>query len=620
MKLTGILFLLLFANYLFAYDNICQDDIIVSSYSIDNQYVVTALTGTGTSNPCADGFPSGSGTGLPTDFPLDNVPLTGSGCTDPNAHNFCPYALEENGDCIDCADGVMNGDEIGIDCGGILCQPCDDNDFDCDGVFDRFDLCPGISDTFDINRDSLPDCFQFIESMAYDSSWFCSPDSIYICDNGISTCIGTDSLIGYLRDGGYVGPCTPCIDSFSIAGTLRTRYGDLISQGKVLIESNDSLYPKEFTTGLNGFYAFRNNPIADNFRLTASKDDNYLNGVSTRDIVELYLIIIGNLRLSSPYWYIAADVNRDTELTIADLHDIRNLILGKTDSYPNNKSWLFLDANQVFADPYSPWPFVEEIMIIDFMGDQTSHDFIGVKIGDMNGDANPNSRKRSQVRYQNQSSMYLTNDPISAGDSHRYDFSINETQDLYGFQLQLDISELQFERIESTQIDIDDSNYQVDGNILSISWTGYIDQIDIDDVLFTIIGDSDQSEKSSQVMTLTETLQPELYTMNDRKIETSAVDLVIIDKETAGELIVYQNEPNPFSTSSMITYEVVTGGSVELRIMDVSGQTIYTQAVSAHAGSNQFMIDQDVIAQPGMYYYNIRQGDQAITKKLLKIE
>ena len=46
------------------------------------------------------------------------------GCTDMSAHNYNPSATVDDGSCETCSDGVQNGDEIDIDCGGILCGPC----------------------------------------------------------------------------------------------------------------------------------------------------------------------------------------------------------------------------------------------------------------------------------------------------------------------------------------------------------------------------------------------------------------------------------------------------------------------------------------------------------------
>jgi len=48
------------------------------------------------------------------------------GCTKSDAHNFNELADLDDGSCLTCYDGILNGDEQGIDCGGISCNPCID--------------------------------------------------------------------------------------------------------------------------------------------------------------------------------------------------------------------------------------------------------------------------------------------------------------------------------------------------------------------------------------------------------------------------------------------------------------------------------------------------------------
>ncbi len=58
------------------------------------------------------------------DFTFDVI---APGCTDPAAHNFNPYANSDDGSCATCSDGLLNGDETGVDCGGSKCNPCNAN-------------------------------------------------------------------------------------------------------------------------------------------------------------------------------------------------------------------------------------------------------------------------------------------------------------------------------------------------------------------------------------------------------------------------------------------------------------------------------------------------------------
>ena len=56
-----------------------------------------------------------------SDYALSvNIP----GCTNMDAHNYNPNATSDDGSCETCDDGIQNGDETAIDCGGALCASC----------------------------------------------------------------------------------------------------------------------------------------------------------------------------------------------------------------------------------------------------------------------------------------------------------------------------------------------------------------------------------------------------------------------------------------------------------------------------------------------------------------
>jgi hypothetical protein len=63
---------------------------------------------------------------------------------------------DDNGNVIyqkSCDDGIQNGDEEGIDCGGTECPPCGDGGINFDGTFLQEDIVgrPGVNMLFGIN-------------------------------------------------------------------------------------------------------------------------------------------------------------------------------------------------------------------------------------------------------------------------------------------------------------------------------------------------------------------------------------------------------------------------------------------------------------------------------------
>jgi len=173
-------------------------------------------------------------------------------------------------------------------------------------------------------------------------------------------------------------------DQVVISGEVYTE--DLRYVEEVKVELGPSM-PFEMTDS-EGEYAFNSMPMGGDYMLTPDKDVEYLNGVSTLDLILIQRHILGLERLDSPYKLLAADVNANEQINGSDLVELRKLILGIYEELPDNESWRFVDASYTFSDEANPW--VEEISeaygIVNLSSDMDI-DFIGVKIGDVNGSA-----------------------------------------------------------------------------------------------------------------------------------------------------------------------------------------------------------------------------------------
>ena len=80
-------------------------------YSTTIYVTITPYDGNGDAQGCTE-----------ESFTTEAAPIPG--CTDPTAHNYNPAANQDDGSCETCSDGIQNGDETGVDCGGLLCGPC----------------------------------------------------------------------------------------------------------------------------------------------------------------------------------------------------------------------------------------------------------------------------------------------------------------------------------------------------------------------------------------------------------------------------------------------------------------------------------------------------------------
>lgn len=111
-------------------------------------------------------------------------------------------------------------------------------------------------------------------------------------------------------------------------------------------------------------------------------------GVTTLDIALIRRHILALVRLDSPYKVLAADVNNSGSITTFDIAVIRRFILGLTDSLPAGL-WQFVSSDVQFADPVKPWPYEETRIYTEIAANYTGQDFIGIKLGDVNGSWTP---------------------------------------------------------------------------------------------------------------------------------------------------------------------------------------------------------------------------------------
>jgi hypothetical protein len=89
------------------------------------------------------------------------------------------------------------------------------------------------------------------------------------------------------------------------------------------------------------------------------------------------------------------------------------------------------------------------------------------------------------------------------------------------------------------------------------------------------------------------------------------------EKKTRKTFSVAQNFPNPVEGITKINVYLQDPGSLTLEVSNLTGQRILKMGKSnVHPGVSQFMIDASTLS-PGVYFYTVKKGEQAITKKMV---
>ncbi|HMR88237.1 MAG TPA: dockerin type I domain-containing protein [Saprospiraceae bacterium] len=134
-----------------------------------------------------------------------------------------------------------------------------------------------------------------------------------------------------------------------------------------------------------GHYQFQL-PNGNDYKITAKlvggeRYDDFLNGVTTLDLVLIQRHILGLVPLSSASKILAADVSFNGNVTATDMVLIRKLLLGINQNFGHSISWLLRPSSNVNLEFYE---------IIDLQSDTTGLDFETIKLGDVNGTARIN--------------------------------------------------------------------------------------------------------------------------------------------------------------------------------------------------------------------------------------
>ncbi|MFM8448716.1 MAG: T9SS type A sorting domain-containing protein, partial [Haliscomenobacter sp.] len=85
-------------------------------------------------------------------------------------------------------------------------------------------------------------------------------------------------------------------------------------------------------------------------------------------------------------------------------------------------------------------------------------------------------------------------------------------------------------------------------------------------------------------------------------------------------VLLYQNQPNPFSGETSIGFYLPAAEDVALVIQDMTGRTVYQVEGHFGAGNHQVSIKSDRLKGAGVYYYTLRAGDFSATRKMIRME
>lgn len=175
----------------------------------------------------------------------------------------------------------------------------------------------------------------------------------------------------------------------TIRGQVRTAAGQPLAGIEVEL-SGDTL--QAMTTGASGHYAFAIREGADyEIQPMAPETVDPRAGIDHADASAVWRHVLGSTPLSTPWARIAADVNGSGSITFVDFLYIKLMAWGLIRSFPGGRTWEFVPADHVFANPLDPFPFPRSRQHPNALA-AVGQDFVGIRLGDVNSSYNGASR------------------------------------------------------------------------------------------------------------------------------------------------------------------------------------------------------------------------------------
>ena len=403
--------------------------------------------------------------------------------------------------------------------------------------------------------------------------------------------------------------------------------GEVINESEIPVEfvQVDLMNTQRtFNTGADGKFAFSALPMGQEYEVMPYRNDNHDNGVSTLDIVQITKHILGKSKLENSYRVIAADINSDSKVTALDIVELRKLILGIYNEFPNNTSWRFVDAGYEFSNPDKPWGFAESVTIENMSTTEVEVNFVGVKVGDVNGSSKANSAQLqgAEIRTSEKLIFAVEDAAISAGEEVKISFKAKSFAGVEGYQFTLNIPGMEVVNIEAASLQVDENNFGlIRQGVVTTSWNESAGVNVADDAtLFTVTAIAQESGQLSKLLTVNSAVtRAEAYVNGEQVgigVEFTTEGKVI----ASGDYSLYQNTPNPFTDETIIGFVLAEAGEATVKVMDVTGKTLKVYQGDFAKGYNEVKVVKKELNTTGVLYYQLESGDFVATKKMVVID
>ena len=407
------------------------------------------------------------------------------------------------------------------------------------------------------------------------------------------------------------GSCGALPIGLSINGNIENYKGGMLANAQVVLVDDASGNSQAQLSDIEGEYLFEDVFKGRDYNVYPVKNDDWLNGISTLDLILIQNHILGREKLDDGFELIAADINNDKVISAIDLVLLRKLILGIDLEVKSNKSWRFTWKGQnvraMGLDDY-----IQEDYDVISLSEAININWNGVKVGDISGNASVNNLVTAETRSHDGVEMSYKVKNVNGYSIVSFYLPKMEYD---GMQLELQLPKHKYiKEFALRQLKINGRNILIDKEKSIIRLSHALDKtmtISPEKPVFALVLKGD-SGSDIEITMSEEWMMPEIY--NNR----AAKRLNLAVKQTNEiSLELFQNEPNPWAESTIIDFMVPQNGEVSIRVMDMNGMIIWSRNETYKAGKHSIELSKRDVRFQGVLIYEIRHANQLIRKKMI---
>lgn len=375
---------------------------------------------------------------------------------------------------------------------------------------------------------------------------------------------------------------------------------------------------EQAVTDEDGDYSFSPMPEGGQYKVMPERNGDLLNGVNTFDVLLIQQHILGINMMEGAYNLLAADVNNDKRVSGGDIIDLRRVILGIENEFPNNSAWRYVDQSYQFsANPLND-QFEENYGISNLNSAMTGIDFYAIKVGDVDGSVGDVASGRS-----NQPLTWNMNDiEFESGETVSIPVRSEDFDNILGFQMTMKYngSAVELTNVSPGALELGTGNigWHEDKQAVTFSWNSVQPtSFDAGEVLFTL------ELKTKRVGSISSTLSLSNDITTSEAYDNIGVKSTLVkfrsSEQDFNEFALYQNSPNPFSDKTLVGFVLPQRGDFTFTVIDGEGRELLVIEEEGQKGYNQIELSVQDVRTEGVVFYKLESGDHSASKKMVVI-